>query len=67
MLHPSIQCDPTHTLMTPLLVWFFSPAKVLCDITSGNNDTDELLNGQFQAEPDWGPAPDGERPTEPGC
>jgi len=35
MLHPSIQCDPTHTLMTSLLVWFFSPAKVLCDITSG--------------------------------
>ena len=53
--------------MKPLLLWFFSPAKVLCDITSGNNDTDELLNGQFQAEPDWGPAPDGERPTEPGC
>jgi len=31
--------------MTPLLVWFFLPAKMLCDITSGNNDPDGLLNG----------------------
>jgi len=29
------------------------PAGVLRDITSGNNDTDGLLNGQFAAGPGW--------------
>jgi kumamolisin len=29
------------------------PAGALRDITSGNNDTDGLLDGQFQAGPGW--------------
>jgi kumamolisin len=29
------------------------PAGVLRDITSGNNDTDGLLNGRFPAGPGW--------------
>jgi kumamolisin len=29
------------------------PAGVLRDITSGNNDTDGLLNGKFPAGPGW--------------
>jgi kumamolisin len=36
-----------------LLYGTIGPAKVLGDITSGNNDTDGLLNGQFQAGPGW--------------
>jgi kumamolisin len=36
-----------------LLYGAIGPAGVLRDITSGNNDTDGLLNGQFQAKPGW--------------
>lgn len=36
-----------------LLYQKIGPAKVLRDITSGNNDTDGLLNGQFPAGPGW--------------
>lgn len=36
-----------------LLYSKFGPAKVLRDITSGNNDTDGLLDGQFAARPGW--------------
>jgi kumamolisin len=36
-----------------LLYGTIGPAKVLRDITSGNNDTDGLLNGRFQAGPGW--------------
>jgi len=36
-----------------LLYSKIGPAKVLHDITSGNNDTDGLLKGQFPAKPGW--------------
>ena len=36
-----------------LLYNTIGPAGVLRDITSGNNDTDGLLNGQFAAGPGW--------------
>jgi kumamolisin len=36
-----------------LLYSAIGPAGVLHDITSGNNDTDGLLDGQFQAKPGW--------------
>ena len=36
-----------------LLYGAIGPAGVLRDITSGNNDTDGLLDGQFQAGPGW--------------
>ena len=36
-----------------LLYGTIGPANVLRDITSGNNDTDGLLDGQFQAGPGW--------------
>ena len=36
-----------------LLYGTIGPAGVLRDITSGNNDTDGLLDGQFQAGPGW--------------
>ena len=36
-----------------LLYNTIGPAGVLRDITSGNNDTDGLLNGQFAASPGW--------------
>ena len=36
-----------------LLYNTIGPAGVLRDITSGNNDTDGLLNGQFVAGPGW--------------
>jgi kumamolisin len=36
-----------------LLYGTIGPAGVLRDISSGNNDTDGLLNGQFQAGPGW--------------
>ncbi len=36
-----------------LLYSTIGPAKVLRDITDGNNDTDGLLSGQFQAGPGW--------------
>ena len=36
-----------------LLYGTIGPAGVLRDITSGNNDTDGLLNGQFPAGPGW--------------
>ena len=36
-----------------LLCNTIGPANVLRDITSGNNDTDGLLNGQFQAGQGW--------------
>ncbi len=36
-----------------LLYSTIGPAKVLRDITTGNNDTDGLLDGQFQAGPGW--------------
>jgi kumamolisin len=36
-----------------LLYATIGPAGVLRDITSGNNDTDGLLDGQFQAGPGW--------------
>lgn len=36
-----------------LLYGTIGPAGVLRDITSGNNDTDGLLEGQFQAGPGW--------------
>jgi kumamolisin len=36
-----------------LLYDTIGPAGVLRDITSGNNDTDGLLDGQFQAGPGW--------------
>jgi kumamolisin len=49
-----------------LLYSKIGPAKVLMDITVGNNDTDGLLNGQFQAGPGWNActgwgAPDGKK------
>jgi len=36
-----------------LLYTTIGPAGALRDITSGNNDTDGLLDGQFQAGPGW--------------
>ena len=36
-----------------LLYATIGPAGILRDITSGNNDTDGLLDGQFQAGPGW--------------
>ncbi len=36
-----------------LLYSTIGPAGVLRDITSGNNDTDGLLDGRFQAGPGW--------------
>jgi kumamolisin len=36
-----------------LLYGTIGPAGVLRDITSGNNDADGLLDGQFQAGPGW--------------
>jgi kumamolisin len=36
-----------------LLYTMIGPAGALRDITSGNNDTDGLLDGQFQAGPGW--------------
>lgn len=36
-----------------LLYTTIGPAGTLRDITSGNNDTDGLLDGQFQAGPGW--------------
>jgi kumamolisin len=36
-----------------LLYGAVGPAGVLRDITSGDNDTDRLLDGQFQAGPGW--------------
>ncbi len=36
-----------------LLYGAIGPAGVLRDVTSGNNDTDGLLDGQFQAGPGW--------------
>ena len=36
-----------------LLYTNIGPAGALRDITSGNNDTDGLLDGQFQAGPGW--------------
>jgi kumamolisin len=42
------------------------PNKVLHDITKGNNDTDGLLGGSFQAKSGWDPCtgwgtPDGQK------
>jgi kumamolisin len=39
--------------LNALLYGTIGPAGVLRDITSGNNDTDGLLDGQFQAGPGW--------------
>jgi kumamolisin len=36
-----------------LLYTTIGPAGAFRDITSGNNDTDGLLDGQFQAGPGW--------------
>jgi kumamolisin len=36
-----------------LLYGTIGPNAVLRDITSGNNDTDGLLDGQFAAGPGW--------------
>lgn len=49
-----------------LLYSTIGPAKVLHDITKGNNDTDGLLSGQFAAKAGWDPCtgwgtPDGEK------
>ncbi len=39
--------------LNALLYGTIGPAGVLRDITSGNNDTDGLLEGHFQAGPGW--------------
>jgi len=39
--------------LNALLYGTIGPAGVLRDITSGNNDTDGLLDGQFAAGPGW--------------
>jgi kumamolisin len=39
--------------LNALLYGTIGPAGVLRDITSGNNDTDGLLDGQFPAGPGW--------------
>ena len=46
-----------------LLYDTIGPAGVLRDITSGNYETDGLLNGQFPAGPGWDACSDGGAPN----